>query len=281
MSTERTMLGYGVGLRVPHFARALDEGLDVDWVEAISENFFGDGGRPRRVLERLRRDMPIALHGVGMGIGSATPVAQDYVDRLRALIERVQPAWVSDHLCWGRAEGHHTHDLLPLPHTEEALDHVVREVSRVQESLGRRLVLENVSSYVTYRHQTLDEWTFLAQVAERADALLLLDINNIIVNAHNHGFNPLDYIAGVPAERVIQLHLANHTKRDRYCFDDHRGPVPPEVWSLYEAALAAFGPVSTLIEWDSEIPPWEVLREQQREAKARAEAILGGRDDAS
>lgn len=272
------MLGHGVGLRVPHYKRALEEGLDVDWVEAISENFFGEGGRPRRVLERLRRDMPIALHGVGMGIGSAQPVAQDYLDRLQRLIERVEPAWVSDHLCWGRASGHHTHDLLPLPHTEESLAHVVGEVARVQTILGRQIALENVSSYVTYRQSDMDEWTFLAEVAERADCLILLDINNIVVNAHNHGFDPLDYLAGVPPARVVQLHLANHSKRDRYCFDDHRGAVPAEVWTLYEAALRVLGPVSTLVEWDSEIPPWEVLRAEQREAAARAEAIFGGDD---
>jgi len=192
------------------------------------------------------------------------------------LADRIEPAWVSDHLCWGRASGHHTHDLLPLPQTEECLAHVVGEVMRVQEILGRRIALENVSSYVAYRHSTIDEWTFLAEVAKRADCWILLDINNIIVNAHNHGFDPLEYIAGVDPSRVIQLHLANHSKRDHYCFDDHRGPVPEEVWSLYEAALARLGPVSTLVEWDSEIPAWEVLRGQQREAAARADAVFGG-----
>lgn len=272
---ERPYIGHGVGLRVQHFERALTQGLDVDWVEAISENFFGPGGRPIAVLERLRRNMPIVLHGVSMGIGSADPPAASYLDRLANLVARVEPAWVSDHLCWGNVGGHYAHDLLPLPYTTEALDHVVAQVGRVQDRLGRRILLENVSSYVSYRDSEMTEWEFLSEVATRADCLILLDINNVIVSAVNHGFAPETYVDAVPPGRVWQFHLANHTNRGHYRFDSHLGPVPDEVWALYEHALRRLGPVSSLVEWDEEVPTWETLRAQQREASRRAREIVG------
>jgi hypothetical protein len=271
----RPYLGHGVGLRRRHYARALRGELDVDWVEAISENFFGEGGRPLAVLERVRRDLPVVLHGVSLGIGSPEPPPSDYLDRLRRLIARVEPAWVSDHLCWGHRGGVYSHELLPLPLTEAALDRVVRRVIAVQEALGRRIALENVSSYLTYTADAIPEWEFLAEVSRRADCRILLDLNNILVSAHNHGFDPQEYLAGIPGELVWQFHLARHSDRGAYRFDDHCGAVLPEVWALFEDALRRYGPVSSLVEWDEGVPPWEALRAEQREAARRAAAVLG------
>jgi len=266
----RSFLGHGVGLRVPHYERALAGELDVDWIEVISENFFGGGGRPRAVLERIRRDVPLVLHGVSLGIGSVDPPAPRYLQQLKELVDRYEPAWVSDHLCWGQLAGVFSHDLLPLPYTEEALAHVVEQLEPVQEALRRPLLLENVSSYVSYAQSELTEWEFLSEVARRSGCLILLDLNNILVSAHNHCFAPERYLAGVPAECVQQLHLANHSTRATHKLDDHRGPVPEAVWQLAEAAWRRFGPVSSSIEWDEELPSWETLRAEQREAVRRA-----------
>jgi hypothetical protein len=271
----RRFIGHGVGLRVPHFARALSHSLDVDWVEVVTENFFGAGGRPIAVLDRVRRDLPVVLHGVSMGIGSPEPPPDEYLGKLRRLMERVQPAWISDHLCWNRQGGHYAHDLLPLPYTEEALERVVKRIERVQYALGTQILLENISSYVGYRMSQIPEAEFLAEIARRSDCLILLDLNNLIVNQKNLGSCPAEYLAKLPAERVWQLHLANHSDRGAHKLDDHRGPVPGEVWLLYEEALRRLGPVSTLIEWDEDIPEWEVLRAEQRQAARRASAILG------
>lgn len=276
------MLGHGVGLRLSHYDRALegDLGRDVDWVEVISENFFGPGGgrpggRPRAVLERVRAEVPVVLHGVSMGPGSVQAPSLPYLRTLRALCDWIEPAWISDHLCWGAAGGHQAHELLPLPYTEEALAVVVQHVQQAQEVLGRRLLLENVSSYVSFTASTMSEWEFLTEVARRADCLVLLDVNNIIVSAHNHGFSPQQYLAGIDPARVWQLHLANHSDRGTHRFDDHGGPVPPEVWSLYEDVLRTLGPVSTLVEWDQDVPPWPTLVAQRDEACRRAASVLG------
>lgn len=271
-------LGHGVGLRVPHYARALEEGLDVDWVEAITENFFGGGGRPQAVLERLRRDLPLVFHGVSLGVGSQPGPSADYLSRVRELCQRHQPAWVSDHLCWTSFGPHHSHDLLPLPYTEEALSTVVAGVERVQEALARPILLENVSSYVAFASSQLSEWEFLAEVSRRSGCSILLDLNNVVVSAHNHGFSTDDYLAGLPANGVAQFHLANHSDMPGFKFDDHRGAVPPSVWTLYERALERFGPVSSLVEWDEDVPEWHVLRDQQRMAAQRAEKVLGAAD---
>jgi hypothetical protein len=272
--TAREHLGHGVGLRVPHFGRALATGLDVDLVEAISENFFGGGGRPMAVLERLRSQMPVVLHGVSLAVGSVTPVRDDYLDRLVTLVRRIEPAWVSDHLCWGTRGGHHMHDLLPLPYTEEAVVHVADRVAAVQDALGRRILLENVSAYVGFTASAMPEWEFLRAVVERADAMILLDVNNVVVNAKNFGFDPRRYIDGVPAERVAQLHLANHTDLGTYKLDSHRGAVPDEVWALFEYVVTRIGPVTTIVEWDEDVPAWEVLRGEAEQARARERAAL-------
>lgn len=274
----RPYLGHGVGLRTRHYARALGDepgGLDVDWVEVISENFFGDGGRPMRTLERVREQLPVVLHGVSLGIGSLDAPDPEYLQRLRALIDRVEPAWVSDHLCWATHKGLHSHALLPLPLTEQSLAAVAERVARAQDSLGRRLLLENVSSYVCHAADHVPEWEFLAELCARTDCLLLLDLNNIVVSCCNHGWDPNTYLDGIPGERVWQLHLANHTDRELYKFDSHLGPVPDEVWSLYREVLARWGPISSLVEWDEDTPEWEQLRAQQRRAVEIAEELLG------
>ncbi len=279
MLSSRPYLGHGVGLRRRHYDRALRGQLDVDWVEAISENFFGEGGRPLAVLERLRADMPVALHGVSLGIGSPEAPSAEYLRRLRQLSRRIEPIWISDHLCWGHLGGVYSHELLPLPLTQAALDRVVSRVSAVQEALGRRILLENVSSYLSFECDQIPEWEFLAEISRRADCLVLLDLNNILVSAHNHGFDPDEYLGGMPAERVWQFHLARHSDRGAYRFDDHCGAVPPEVWSLYESALRRFGAVSSIVEWDEGVPPWAELRAQQREAVVRAQTIVGAGPD--
>jgi uncharacterized protein (UPF0276 family) len=265
-------LGYGVGLRPPHYGHVLETRPAVDWFEVISENFLVAGGRPLQVLSRVRADYPVVLHGVSLSIGSADPLAVDYLQRLRALAERIEPAWISDHLCWTGIGGHTVHDLLPLPYSEEALSHVVERVGRVQDALGRRIALENVSSYLTYCDSAMPEWEFLAAVAERADCRILLDVNNIFVSAFNHGFDAESYLAGVPVERVVQFHLAGHSDHGAYLLDTHDHPVRDEVWSLYAAAVQRFGALPTLIEWDDRIPPFDVLHAEARRAAAVASA---------
>lgn len=282
--SSRPKLGHGVGLRLAHYDRALTGEIDVDFVEVVTENFFGPGGgvpggRPRAVLERVRSQVPVVLHGVSLGVGSVDATAPEYLRALRAVVDWIEPALVSDHLCWGSVGGHYAHDLLPLPYREDAIEVAVRNVTRAQEALGRQILLENVSSYVGQAGGTMPEWEFLVEVARRADCLVLLDVNNIVVNAKNHGFRALDYLEGVAAgagERVWQFHLAGHTDRGAYKFDDHVGPVPDEVWSLYDAAVARLGEVPSVVEWDQEVPTWEVLREQQATAKRRAAAVLRG-----
>jgi uncharacterized protein (UPF0276 family) len=272
---NRPFIGHGVGLRVPHYERALEGRLDVDWVEVITENFFGGGGRPRAVLEAVRREMPLVFHGVSLGIGSREGAGPGYLDQVKALADAFEPAWVSDHLCWTRSGACFAHELLPLPYTEEALDVVVRNVERAQEHLGRPLVIENVSSYVGFRASRMPEWEFLSEVAARSGCFILLDLNNIIVSATNHGFSPLAYLDGIAASKVWQFHLANHTELQTHKFDDHRGPVPEVVWELFEAALERFGAVSSLVEWDEEVPSWQRLGAEQRQAAARAGQVLG------
>lgn len=279
MST-RPRLGHGVGLRLAHYDRALSQGVDVDFIEVVTENFFGPGGtipggRPRAVLERVRADVPVVLHGVSLGVGAVDPPSAEYLRALRTVVEWIEPALVSDHLCWGSVGGHYAHDLLPLPHREDAIAVAVENVARVQDALGRRIMLENVSSYVGQAGAAMPEHEFVMEVARRADCLVLLDINNIVVNARNHGFDPLAYIEGIDGERVWQFHLAGHTDRGTYKFDDHVGPVPEEVWALYETAVARFGEVSSIVEWDQDVPTWEVLREQQEIARERARAVIG------
>jgi uncharacterized protein (UPF0276 family) len=267
-------LGHGVGLRRDHFERVLGGATRIDWFEIISENFMVKGGRPLHVLERVRGDYPVVMHGVSLSIGTSDPLDTDYLDQLAALAERIEPAWISDHLCWTGVGGHNAHDLLPLPYTEEALDHVVARILAVQERLGRPIALENVSTYLTYTSSTFPEWEFLAEVANRADCGILLDVNNIYVSAQNHGFDPEKYIAAIPPERVWQIHLAGHIDRGTHLLDTHSRAVCDEVWDLYRSATRRIGAVSSLIEWDEDIPEWEVLEAESERARAlRSEVI--------
>jgi len=246
----------------------------VSWFEVISENFMVYGGRPLDVLTRVRRDYPVVLHGVSLNVGSTDPLNLGYLDRLRTLAERVEPAWVSDHLCWTGVGGRNAHDLLPLPYTQEALDHVVERVSRVQDRLSRRIAVENVSSYLTYADSAMSEWDFLAAVAERADCGILLDINNIFVSAFNHRFDAGVYIEAIPVDRVWQFHLAGHSDQGDYLLDTHDHPVRDEVWDLYRHAVDRFGDVATLVEWDGNIPDWDRLEAESLRAGAIQDEAL-------
>ena len=250
----RPSLGFGLGLRVEHYEAILAGRPRIDWFEVLSENYLVPGGKPLNYLMRIRERYPVVMHGVSLSIGSTAPLNLEYLRQLKALAGRVEPQWISDHLCWTGVAGRNTHDLLPLPYTEEALAHVVARVRTVQEVLGRRILLENVSSYVTFRDSPLSEWEFLAEIAARADCLILLDVNNIYVSSVNHGFDPLDYLRAVPKERVRQFHLAGHSDMDGHLIDTHDHPIAPAVWALYREAVEHFGPVPTMIERDDNIP---------------------------
>jgi uncharacterized protein len=276
-------LGFGVGLRQPHYARILehhatDEAPRVDWFEVISENFMVEGGRPLAVIDGVRAQYPVVMHGVSLSIGSSDPLSRAYLDALRKLARRVAPAWVSDHLCWTGVGGRNLHDLLPLPYTEETVRHVAGRIREVQDILERRILIENVSSYMAFRASRLTEWEFLSAVAQEADCAILLDINNIFVSAFNHRFDPLGYIDAVPADRVVQFHLAGHSDHGSYLLDTHDHPIRHEVWALYEHALRRFGRVTTLIEWDDNIPEFGVLAAAADEARRRCESVLGDAD---
>jgi uncharacterized protein len=265
-------LGFGVGLRSEHYEEVLGSGARrVDWFEAISENYMDSGGRPLHVLERVRRDYPVALHGVSLSIGSADDLNARYLRNLRALVQRIEPALVTDHLCWTAVNGRALYDLLPLPYTEETLAHVVQRVRRVQDWLGRRILLENPSTYIQFQHSVMTEWEFLVAVAEQADCGILLDVNNVYVSATNHGLDPLRYLDAIPPARVGQMHLAGFTDMGTYLFDTHSAPVSDAVWQLYGHAVRRFGAGSTLVEWDAEIPPFERLCAEAAQARAIAE----------
>ncbi|MEA3017490.1 MAG: uncharacterized protein QOI38_2212 [Sphingomonadales bacterium] len=267
-------LGDGVGLRDPHFAHLMRTPPDewgVDWFEIVSENFLGHHGFASAVLDRVAAHRPVVMHGVSLSIGSAAPLDEDYLDALAALAERVKPAWISDHLCWTGIGGHNTHDLLPMPLTEASLRHVVGRIRHVQDRLGRPLILENPSSYLRFRSDQMPEWEYLARMAEAADCGLLLDVNNVWVSAMNHGFDAEAYIEAIPAARVVQVHLAGPTDCGTHFMDTHDKPVRDEVWPLYALAQERTGGVSTLLEWDADIPLWdEMLAELAKAKRARA-----------
>jgi uncharacterized protein (UPF0276 family) len=259
LTHNKNELGFGLGLRTDHYEQVLNDRPDIDWLEIISENYMIDGGKPLHYLDRIRELYPMVMHGVSMSIGSTAPLNLDYLADLKQLIERIEPEWVSDHLCWTGVDELNLHDLMPLPYTEEAIDHVVARVGQVQDFLGRQILLENVSSYVTYNASHISEWEFLAEIAERADCLILLDINNIFVSSHNHGFDPFEYLDGVPGERIRQIHLAGHSYQDQLIIDTHDHPVCDPVWSLYRQAIERFGCVATMIERDDNIPALDEL----------------------
>jgi uncharacterized protein (UPF0276 family) len=275
MTTPRIDLGHGIGLRTRHFARFLAERPQVDWVEAVTENFMAPGGRPIAVLEKVRADMPVVLHGVSLAIGSVDPIPETYLGELARLVKRVQPAMVSDHLCWGTHRGQYVHDLLPLPYTEESLARVVTRVTQVQDRLGRQLLLENPSSYVAFRDSTMTEWDFLAELTRRSGCGILLDVNNVYVSSRNFGFDPGEYLRGIPVDRVGYFHLAGHTDKGKYLLDSHDHAIPAPVWELYRVAVRRFGRVASLVEWDDAIPPLEELVGESRKAAAIEADELG------
>ncbi|PWB84158.1 MAG: hypothetical protein C3F11_02815 [Methylocystaceae bacterium] len=263
--TRPAPLGFGLGLRPTYYDEILSKRQNIDWFEIISENYMTGGGRPSATLERVRADYPIVMHGVSMSLASTDPLDFDYLRDLKALAERIEPAWVSDHLAWTGVHGVNLHDLLPIPYTEEALAHVAERISRVQDFLGRRLVVENASTYVAFRESRMSEWTFVEELAKRADCLLLLDINNVFVSSFNHDFDAAEFIDAISVDRVAQFHLAGHTDSGTHKIDTHDQPICEDVWALYERARRRFGNVSAMIERDDNFPPFgDLLAELQR-----------------
>lgn len=268
-------LGCGVGFRVPHYGHVFDARPAVDFLEVISENFMIEGGLPLANLERAMATYPVVQHGVSLGIGASTPLDWDYLRRLKALTRTTGTPWLTDHLCWTRADGADLHDLLPLPYTEEAVRHVAERVRIVQDFLELRVGLENTSSYLTYRASTLTEWDFITAIVEEADCGILLDVNNVYVSAYNHGFDASTFIDALPADRVLQFHLAGHTNKGAYILDTHSDFVLDPVWELYRRALQRTGPVSTIVEWDDDIPEFEVVWGEAKKAAALRDDVFG------
>ena len=266
----RAALGFGLGLRPVHYTAVLETAPAVDWFEVITENYLVGGGRPLHFLDAVRDRYPVVMHGVSLSIGSTAPLDLDYVDRVRRLADRCEPAWISDHLCWTGTDGANLHDLMPLPYTEEALAHVAGRIDEVQVRLGRPLVVENVSSYVSYTHSAMSEWQFLAALVRRTGCRLLLDVNNVYVSSRNHGFDAREFLDGVPIEDVQQLHIAGHLDLGTHVIDTHDHPVRDEVWELYAHAVRRFGNVSTLLERDDNIPPLAELVAELDQARAVA-----------
>ena len=274
-------LGFGLGLRTDHYDEILASHPRIDWFEALSENYLVPGGKPLHYLDRIRADYPVVLHGVSLSIGSSDPLDLDYLRALKGLVGRVEPAWISDHLCWTGVAGKNLHDLLPLPYTEQAIDHVAARVREVQDFLGRQILLENVSSYVSFRQSQVPEWEFLAEIAARADCFILLDVNNIYVSAFNHGFDARDFLAGIPVARVRQFHLAGHSHCGSHIIDTHDAPIVDPVWDLYRDAVLRFGNVATMIERDDHIPPLAELVGELDRARGMAANALRTRSAAA
>ncbi|MEO5578085.1 MAG: DUF692 domain-containing protein [Sphingomicrobium sp.] len=266
--------GFGLGLRRPHYADYLARDVPVDFVEIISENFMVEGGRPLATLDAIRERYPVAMHGVSMSIGSTAGLDRAYLQRLKTLADRARPLWVSDHLCWTGVGDHNTHDLLPLPYSEEALDTVCANIAVAQDALERPMLFENPSSYVQFADAGLTEWVFLSEMCRRTGCYLLLDVNNIFVSSRNHGFDAATYLDAIPADRVRQIHLAGHSQSETMLIDTHDHPVAPDVWSLYEAAGRRFGSVATMIERDDDIPPLDELLQELDIARQRASVVL-------
>ena len=269
--TIPSFTGYGLGLRKEHHAQFLSAEQKVDFVEIISENFMACGGRPLRTLDAVRERHPVIMHGVSMSLGSPTGLNRDYLSELKLLADRVRPLWVSDHLCWTGIPGHNTHDLLPLPYTDEALATCIANLKLAQDVLERPLLVENPSSYVTFPESTMSEWQFLRLLAEESGCYLLLDVNNVFVSSVNHRFDPLEFLEAIPRDRVRQIHLAGHSQGpEGMLIDTHDTPVCAEVWQLYDQAIERFGPCATMIERDDDIPPLDELLAELDQARAAA-----------
>ncbi len=268
-------LGVGLGLRTAHYAHILEQEPDVAWFEVVSENYMQTAGRPRRVLDQVAARYPVAMHGVSLSIGSTDPLDFEYLRELRSLRDAIGARWVTDHLCWTGVAGKNTHDLMPMPYTEEAVLHVARRVREVQDFLAAPIALENPSTYAEFAGGSMTEWDFLAAVAAEADCGILLDVNNIYVNAYNHAFDAHEYLDAVPFDRVVQLHVAGHTRHATHIVDTHIGPVEPSVWELLGEAWRRAGGVSVLLEWDAEIPPFEQVHAEALRANDAIERACG------
>lgn len=267
-------LGFGLGLRTDHYDAILADKPPIDWFEIITENYLVPGGKPHFYLEKIRELYPMVMHGVSLSIGSVDPLDWNYLQQVKTLAKKIKPSWISDHLCFTGLHGKNTHDLLPLPYTDEAINHVVNRIQQVQEFLGQRILIENVSSYVNYHQSNMTEWDFLNTICKQADCLLLLDINNIYVSSINHNFDPADYLKAISAENVWQIHLAGHSNMGDYIIDTHDNDIVRPVWNLYETALQRFGPVSTMIERDDNIPPLDTLLAELNFAKQLAKTVF-------
>lgn len=271
-------VGVGIGLRSTHYSYILEQQPSISWFEAISENYMGletgNGGRPIQILEQIRMHYPIVLHGVSLSIGSADEINFKYLKRLENLIERIEPLWVSDHLCWTGINGENLHDLLPLPYTEEVIAHLTKKILQAQDFLKRPLVFENVSAYLSFEHSEMNEWEFLNEIVRRTGCGLLVDVNNIYVSSVNQSFDPMTYLKSIPKESVRQIHLASHSKSGDCLIDTHDGPVADKVWDLYSMATNLYGKIPTLIEWDDKIPEFRVLEEEALRATSLQQLAL-------
>lgn len=267
-------LGFGLGLRPEHYEAILQQRPALDWLEIITENYLIPGGKPLYFLDQIRRHYPIVMHGVSLSIGSVDPLDFTYLQQVKTLAERIEPIWISDHLCWTGTEGLNMHDLLPLPYTQQTIDHVVSRIQRVQDFLGRQILIENVSSYLTYQQSEMQEWEFLTEIVQRADCYILLDVNNIYVSSVNHDFNPQTYLNNIPPQRIYQIHLAGHANHGDYIIDTHDATVIQAVWDLYASAIKRFGAISTMIERDDNIPPLNELLLEVEEARNVAKQSL-------
>ncbi|RMX20906.1 DUF692 domain-containing protein [Legionella jordanis] len=267
-------LGFGLGLRPEHYEEIVQQNPAVEWFEIITENYLIPGGKPLYYLDKIRQDYPLVMHGVSLSIASKDPLDWEYLRQVKELANRIEAKWISDHLCWTGINGLNMHDLLPVPYTEEAIDHIIPRIRSVQDYLGRPILIENVSSYLSFHESEMTEWEFIAEIAEQADCHLLLDVNNIYVSSVNHQFNPLDYLRGVPRQRVAQIHLAGHSNYGDYIIDTHDAPVCQEVWQLYAQSLRYFGVISTMIERDDNIPSLNELIAELNQAKEIATAFL-------
>ena len=273
-NNSRPFLGFGLGLRTEHYQHVIEHKPPVDWFEIISENYMVPGGKPLANLDKIRADYPMVMHGVSLSIGSTDPLNTQYLNDLKTLVNRVEPYWYSDHLCWTHAHNTNSHDLLPLPYNEATINHLASRISQVQDFIGRPMLIENLSSYVTYNESVMSEWAFLNEIAKRSGCYILLDINNIFVSAHNHQFEPRDYINGIDSERVMQFHLAGHSYQGDMIIDTHDHDVCDPVWELYQYALQRFGAVSTMIERDDNIPAFDELRKELAIAESLAAKTL-------
>ncbi len=274
INSQMPFLGFGLGLRPDYYEEILTQKPALDWFEILTENYLVPGGKPLFYLDKIREHYPMVMHGVSLSIGSSDPLDIEYLKQLKDLASRVEPAWISDHLCWTGVQGLNVHDLLPIPYTRQAINHIVSRIQQIQDFLGRPLLIENVSSYLTYRQSEMSEWDFILEIVKQADCYILLDVNNIYVSSVNHQFNPLDYIKAMPAERVAQIHLAGHSNHGDYIIDTHDAPVIQPVWDLYAATIQRLGKISTMIERDDNMPPLKELLAEINHAKQITEQLF-------